>query len=136
MIKYGVTSIDSLTSDLLTWNTLYLSGRMHKPIRIIKDDARIRLTQQVNLASALRTALLILPPEFTERQLFEAITGFSYAGDPRMTLPGENRNKVHNIAESQRAQFRELYGRLAGGMPGVHWPEGKRIIEVCMSIVG
>ena len=56
-IKYGVTTVDNLCSDLLNWKSLYLSGRMHKPIRIIKDDARVRLTQQVNLTSAVRTAL-------------------------------------------------------------------------------
>ncbi|KAG8904451.1 Mitochondrial translocator assembly and maintenance protein 41 [Tulasnella sp. 403] len=128
-IKYGVTSIDNLTSDLLTWETLYLAGRMHKPIRIIKDDPRIRLTQQVNLASALRTALLTLPCDFTERQLFEAITSISYAGDPRMSLPAENRGKVQNIVAAQTAQFRELYWRLASGMPGVRWPTGTRVIE-------
>lgn len=82
------------------------------------------------MASALRAALLTLPPEFTERQLFEAIAGFSYAGDPRMALPAENRGKVHNIVEAQSSQFRELYRRLAIGMPGVHWPEGKRVMEV------
>ena len=58
-IKYGVTSVDNLCSDLLDWNTLYLAGRMHKPLRIIKDDARVRLTQQVNLVSAVRVALCI-----------------------------------------------------------------------------
>lgn len=128
-IKYGVTTVDTLTSDLLTWKTLYLSGRMHKPIRIIKDDPRIRLTQQVNLAHALRTALLVLPAEFTERQLFETITAFSYAGDPRMKLPAENRSKVRNIVSLQEEWFHELYWRLASGIPGVHWSPGKRIVE-------
>jgi hypothetical protein len=59
-IKYGVTTIDNLCSDLLNWSTLYLAGRMHKPLRIIKDDARVRLTQQVNLTSAARAALLTM----------------------------------------------------------------------------
>ncbi|KIO23244.1 hypothetical protein M407DRAFT_110956 [Tulasnella calospora MUT 4182] len=128
-IKYGVTTVDTLTSDLLTWKTLYFSGRMHKPIRIIKDDPRIRLTQQVNLAHALRTALLVLPAEFTERQLFETITEFSYAGDPRMKLPAENRSKVQNIVSLQEEWFHELYWKLASGIPGVHWSRGKRIVE-------
>ncbi len=51
---------------------------MHKPLRIIKDDARVRLTQQVNLTSAVRAALLTLPEEFTENELFERIAGISY----------------------------------------------------------
>jgi len=129
-IKYGVTTVDNLCSDLLSWNTLYLSGRMHKPIRIIKDDARVRLTQQVNLVSALRVALLTLPDEFDEKRLFERIAGFSYAGDPRMSVPGgENRGKVANIVSAQAPQFRELYQRLANGLPSVHWRVGSSTIE-------
>ncbi|KAF8967146.1 mitochondrial matrix Mmp37-domain-containing protein [Flammula alnicola] len=121
-IKYGVTTVDNLCSDLLNWNTLYLAGRMHKPLRIIKDDARVRLTQQVNLTSAVRAALLTLPEEFTETQLFERIAGISYSGDPRMLLPAENRGKVGNIVRKQGSQFKELYHRLVVGLPGVHWP--------------
>lgn len=120
-IKYGVTTVDNLCDDLLNWRTLYLAGRMHKPLRIIKDDARVRLTQQVNLVSALRSALLLLPEEFSERELFEKIAGISYSGDPRMVLPAENRGKVGNIVRKQEEQFKELYGRLVGGLPGVDW---------------
>ncbi|KAJ7069701.1 mitochondrial matrix Mmp37-domain-containing protein [Mycena amicta] len=121
-IKYGVTTIDKLCSDLLNWRTLYLAGRMHKPLRIIKDDARVRLTQQVNLTSAVRAALLTLPAEFSETQLFERIAGISYLGDPRMLLPAENRGKIVNIVRKQGPQFKELYHRLVVGLPGVHWP--------------
>lgn len=122
MIKYGVTSVDNLCNDLLNWRTLYLAGRMHKPLRIIKDDARVRLTQQVNLTSAVRAALLTLPDQFSETQLFEAIAAISYNGDPRMLLPAENRGKVGNIVRSQGEQFKELYQRLLVGLPGTHWP--------------
>ena len=121
MIKYGVTTVDNLCSDLLNWNTLYLAGRMHKPIRIIKDDPRVRLAQQVNLTSAIRAALLSLPEKFTETELFERIAGISYGGDIRMLLPAENRNKVGNIVQTQGPQFKELYYRLVTGLPGVHW---------------
>ncbi|KAH8114558.1 Mmp37-domain-containing protein [Phellopilus nigrolimitatus] len=132
-IKYGVTSIDNLCSDLLTWQSLYLAGRMHKPLRIIRDDARVRLTQQVNLTSALRTALLTLPPNFTETELFENITAISYNGDPRMILPAENRSKISNIVKNQSPQFKELYQRLAIGLPGVHWSSYSSKIEQDMS---
>ena len=121
MIKYGVTTVDNLCSDLLNWNTLYLAGRMHKPIRIIKDDPRVRLAQQVNLTSAIRAALLTLPEQFTETELFERIAGISYGGDIRMLLPVENRNKVGNIVQKQGPQFKELYYRLVTGLPGVQW---------------
>ncbi|TFK52422.1 Mmp37-domain-containing protein [Heliocybe sulcata] len=128
-IKYGVTTVDNLCSDLLNWRTLYLAGRMHKPIRIIKDDPRVRLTQQVNLVSAVRAALLTLPTEFSETQLFERIAAISYEGDPRMRLPAENRNKVANIVRKQSPQFKELYHRLVVGLPGVHWPSHASTIQ-------
>ena len=129
MIKYGVTTVDNLCADLLNWRTLYLAGRMHKPLRIIKDDARVRLTQQVNLTSAVRAALLTLPDEFSETQLFERIAGISYSGDPRMWLPAENRGKVTNIVRKQGPQFRELYHRLVVGLPGVHWPSHSATLQ-------
>jgi mitochondrial translocator assembly and maintenance protein 41 len=108
---------------------LYLAGRMHKPLRIIKDDARVRLTQQVNLTSAVRAALLTLPEEFSEADLFERITGISYSGDPRMLLPAENRGKVSAIVKKQSPQFKELYHRLVVGLPGVHWPASSSVIK-------
>ncbi|KAJ7780698.1 mitochondrial matrix Mmp37-domain-containing protein [Mycena maculata] len=128
-IKYGVTTVDNLCSDLLNWRSLYLAGRMHKPLRIIKDDARVRLTQQVNLTSAVRAALLTLPADFSETQLFERIAGISYLGDPRMMLPAENRSKVANIVRNQGPQFKELYHRLVVGLPGVHWPSHLSTIQ-------
>lgn len=116
-----MTTVDNLCSDLLNWRTLYLAGRMHKPLRIIKDDARVRLTQQVNLISAVRAALLTLPHTFSETELFTRIASISYVGDPRMWLPAENRSKVANMARYQGAQFRELYRRLVVALPGVDW---------------
>jgi mitochondrial translocator assembly and maintenance protein 41 len=52
------------------------------------------MNTQVNLTSAVRTALVTLPEKFDERQLFERIAGLSYAGDLRMSLPAESRGKV------------------------------------------
>jgi translocator assembly and maintenance protein 41 len=129
-IKYGVTTLDNLCSDLLNWRSLYLAGRMHKPIRIIKDDARVRLTQQVNLTSALRVALLSLPEKFEERELYEKMAAISYSGDPRMWLPTENRGKIANIVHAQTGQFRDLYRRLAIGLPGVRWQTHSSTITV------
>ncbi|POW19179.1 hypothetical protein PSHT_04992 [Puccinia striiformis] len=108
VIKYGVVSIDSLCNDLLDWNTLYLSGRMHKPTHILRDDPRVRLAQQVNLASAIRVSLL-LPETFNEESLYQTITGLSYTGDFRMNWGGENPKKVENIVERQIELFRILY---------------------------
>lgn len=111
IVKYGVISVDALCRDLLDWETLYISGRTQKPVRILQDDARVRLANQVNLASAMRTALLLLPEEFTEVQLFEEIAGLSYRGDFRMKV-GENPLKVRNIVSAQLEEFQSLYGGL------------------------
>lgn len=117
-LKYGVVSLDGLCRDLLDWETLYLAGRMQKPIHILRDDARVRLANQVNLASALRAALLTLPDRFTERDLYTSVAGLSYRGDFRMRL-GENPKKVENIVDAQLDHFRSLYGPLVRAFKNV-----------------
>jgi hypothetical protein len=105
--------VDDLCTDLLDWETLYVSGRMHKPVAMMQSDARVRLAQQVNLTSALRVALLLLPERFTEVELYTRIASLSYVGDFRMRVPGgENADKVRNIVLGQREQFRRLYAGL------------------------
>lgn len=37
MIKYGVITVDQLCKDLIEWETLYCSGRMHKPVRVFSS---------------------------------------------------------------------------------------------------
>ncbi|KXT14821.1 hypothetical protein AC579_4075 [Pseudocercospora musae] len=121
MIKYGVVNLDTLARDLSEWDTLYLAGRLQKPVKILRDDPRIRLANQVNLISALRTALLMLPEQFNERQLYERIAGLSYLGDPRMhsLIASEAPNKVSNIVGAQLPGFRQLYVPLIENLPNV-----------------
>lgn len=119
LIKYGVVNIDTLCRDLTEWDTLYLAGRLHKPVKILRDDARVRLANQINLLSALRTALLLLPEKFTERELYNTVAGISYLGDPRMTLPTENPQKVSNIVGNNLPNFRRLYNPLIENLPNV-----------------
>ncbi|EMD01173.1 hypothetical protein BAUCODRAFT_62313, partial [Baudoinia panamericana UAMH 10762] len=125
MIKYGVVNLDTLSRDLSEWNTLYLAGRLQKPVKILRDDPRIRLANQVNLISALRTALLMLPEKFSERQLYERIAGLSYTGDPRMNplFASENPNKISNIVGAQLPGFRQLYVPLIENLPNVHFSD-------------
>ncbi|GAO51974.1 Mmp37-domain-containing protein [Saitoella complicata NRRL Y-17804] len=118
MIKYGVVSIDDLCADLNGWETMYLAGRMQKPIKILRDEPRVRLANQINLISALRTALLLLPEKFTEKELYETIAGLSYMGDARMRV-AENPKKVQNIVSAQLPKFRELYGPLVENLPNL-----------------
>jgi translocator assembly and maintenance protein 41 len=119
LIKYGVVQLSTLEKDLTQWDTLYLAGRLHKPVKILRDDPKIRLANQMNLLSALRTALLLLPPNFTEEELYATIAGISYLGDPRMALPTENPRKVMNIVGNNMANFRRLYLPLIETLPNV-----------------
>ncbi|KAK4144555.1 mitochondrial matrix Mmp37-domain-containing protein [Dichotomopilus funicola] len=119
LVKYGVVQLSTLENDLTQWETLYLAGRLHKPVKILRDDPKIRLANQMNLLSALRTALLLLPPDFTEEELYGTIAGISYLGDPRMALPTENPRKVKNIVGNNMANFRRLYLPLIETLPNV-----------------
>lgn len=121
LIKYGVVSLDTLCTDLSEWSTLYTAGRLHKPVKILRDDPRVRLANQINLISALRTALLLLPPDFTEKELYGTIANISYMGDPRMVLPTEDPSKVANIVGNNVANFRRLYGPLIDNLPNVQF---------------
>ncbi|WEW54899.1 Mitochondrial translocator assembly and maintenance protein 41 [Emydomyces testavorans] len=119
LIKYGVVNIDTLCKDLSEWDTLYLAGRLHKPVKILRDHPKVRLANQMNLLSAVRVALLLLPPDFTESQLYSTIAGISYMGDPRMSFGSENLRKVNNIVSAQMANFRQLYAPLINTLPNV-----------------
>ncbi|KAH7353242.1 mitochondrial import protein MMP37 [Plectosphaerella cucumerina] len=120
-IKYGVVSLDNLCTDLSSWNNLYLAGRLQKPVKILRDHPRVRLANQVNLISAVRTALLLLPPRFTERELYATIAGLSYLGDPRMALPTESPSKVNDIVDNNMLSFRRLYSPLLSTLPNVNF---------------
>jgi mitochondrial translocator assembly and maintenance protein 41 len=117
-LKYGVVSIDTLLRDLADWDTLYLAGRLHKPVKILRDEPQVRFVNQANLISVLRASLLLLPEKFTEYDLYKMIAGISYMGDPRMTF-GENPNKVKNIVDNQFLNFRRLYSPLMDGLPNL-----------------
>ncbi|RHZ52888.1 hypothetical protein Glove_456g24 [Diversispora epigaea] len=118
VIKYGVISINKMCQDLLDWENLYISGRMQKPIKILRDDARVRLAQQVNLSGSLRTALLLLPKDFTEEQLYLTIAAISFKGDFRRFI-GENPNKIKNVVSTQINNFNLLYSSLIHALPNV-----------------
>ncbi|KAL8927793.1 MAG: hypothetical protein Q9208_002209 [Pyrenodesmia sp. 3 TL-2023] len=125
LIKYGVVNLDTLCRDLAEWDTLYLAGRLQKPVKILRDDPRVRLANQLNLISAVRTALLLLPSDFTEQDLYGTIAGLSYLGDPRMVLPAEDSNKVANIVKYQLPNFRRLYAPLIENLPNVAFRDSR-----------
>ncbi|KAJ5184387.1 Mitochondrial matrix Mmp37 [Penicillium cf. griseofulvum] len=119
MIKYGVVNLDTLSRDLTQWDTMYLAGRLQKPVKILRDHPKVRLANQMNLLSALRVALLLLPERFSEFELYSTIAGMSYMGDLRMALPAEDPSKVRNIVSGQMAHFRRLYAPLIDNLPNV-----------------
>lgn len=123
LIKYGVVTLETLKRDLREWDTLYLAGRLHKPVKILRDDPQVRMANQINLLSALRTALLLLPPKFNERELYSTIAGISYLGDPRMAFPTENPRKVTNIVGNNLQNFRQLYAPLIASLPNVEYDD-------------
>ena len=54
--------------DLLHWDDLYVAGRLHKPvIHILRGNLEVAQSISTNLDAALRLALLLLPPRFSER---------------------------------------------------------------------
>ncbi|THD00502.1 hypothetical protein EYZ11_000066 [Aspergillus tanneri] len=128
LIKYGVVNLDTLCQDLSQWDTLYLAGRLHKPVKILRDHPRVRLANQMNLLAAVRVALLLLPEQFSEFQLYSTIAAISYMGDIRMSLPAEDPRKVNNIVSGQMAHFRRLYAPLIENLPNVTFND-KRCIQ-------
>ncbi len=123
LIKYGVVSLDTLRTDLSEWSTMYVAGRLQKPVKILRQTADIQVANQINLISALRTALLLLPPTFTEQELYGTIAGLSYMGDPRMALPTEDPAKVQNIVGNNLPHFRRLYGPLIEDLPNLDFSD-------------
>jgi translocator assembly and maintenance protein 41 len=119
MIKYAVVNMQTLQRDLLDWDSLYLAGRLHKPVKILFEEPNIRVANQRNLLSAIRCSLLLLPETFTEKQLYSTITGLSYQGDPRMTYGSENPKKISNIVTHQFKNFRLLYHELITSLPNL-----------------
>lgn len=110
IIKYGTITRNNFLLDLKDWQWMYISGRLHKPVKILRqvNDNDISLALKENLKGAFNAALLSLPEEFTEQQLFMSIAGLSFAGDFRMII-GENKNKVRSIVGSNIEHFRHLY---------------------------
>lgn len=121
LVKYGVMSTAALLRDLTEWCSLYVAGRLHKPVAILQSVPEVNEALQGNLRGAAAVGASVcasrstkIGATFSERDLYMAITALSYTGDPRMIV-GENRNKVGNIVDAQHDLFADLYrGHFAG----------------------
>ncbi|KAF5908757.1 phosphatidate cytidylyltransferase, mitochondrial, partial [Clarias magur] len=120
LIKYGIISTDTLIDDLLHWKTMYIAGRLHKPVRVLvqKENAKLRAALVSNLKSAVIASFLMLPESFSEEELFLNIAGLSYSGDFRMLI-GEDKAKVSNIVKDNMEHFRILYNNILQECPQV-----------------
>mmetsp|Transcript_41880 Transcript_41880/g.133674 ORF Transcript_41880/g.133674 Transcript_41880/m.133674 type:complete len:211 (-) Transcript_41880:318-950(-) len=65
VIKYGVIGVGDLCRDLTLWETLYVGGRLHKPVLTLKEDERVSRANRTNVRAATATSLLLLPERFT-----------------------------------------------------------------------
>lgn len=112
-IKYGVIEQTDLQADLQDWRWFYTAGRLQKPTVTLKQSPALCKAQQQNIRAALSAALLLLPEQCTEDELYQTITKLSYLGDPRP----ENPDKVQNIVHAQRPQFRAMYANVLADAP-------------------
>lgn len=135
LIKYGVISVQSLIDDLLDWESLYVSGRLHKPVKMLmldSNESELNLAMATNLKSAVHASLLLLPEQFSEEDLYVTLAALSYNGDFRMMV-GEDRNKVYNIVRPNTDRFRRLYENILGNDEHLHWNRIGKKIEQCQS---
>ncbi|EGV63407.1 Mitochondrial translocator assembly and maintenance protein 41 [Yamadazyma tenuis] len=117
VIKYGIVSESTAIQDIVEWRNMFLAGRLQKPVRFIGGDGTLAKLNEYNLHSAMVVAVLLLnTSNFTKTALYETITSLSYLGDPRMSVGGENPNKVRNIVSKQYDRFDRIYGPVLNGL--------------------
>lgn len=127
LIKYGIIQEDRLKQDLKYWDTLYVAGRMQKPVAtLISSDEILELQEIYNLQYAMATSLLLMSEKdmFLSKtgsgantlsipiaDLYETISEISYMGDPRVVTGAEDPNKIAKLVKSkgQIERFHTLY---------------------------
>ena len=127
-IKYGVISKSTLITYLLQWDTLYVSGRLHKPVKlIVLPKSQDIHAVKYNLVSVIHAAFLLLPKSVKEEDLYKKIASLSYSGDFRMTF-GEDKGKVDKLVMPNIPYFREIYEAFLDN-PHIRWDRNTGMIE-------
>lgn len=114
-IKYGVVSLKELLNNLEVWGNLVISGRMHKPIRILENKSvmysdKITNAMNFNYKNALTIAFLLQNQSIIpEKDLYTTICSISFWGDIRMVLGLEKKDKIEGIIQKQQDLFTNIY---------------------------
>ena len=123
LVKYGVISVDRVVEDLTRWSSLYIAGRMQKPIRILQPSPDLTPHLAANLSSALTVACYLAPSsqqlqqpqpatdnrvQLSEVELYTLLTSLSYMGDVRMGI-AEDPMKIVRIVTGSYPHFQSLY---------------------------
>ncbi|XP_075248126.1 phosphatidate cytidylyltransferase, mitochondrial-like [Convolutriloba macropyga] len=138
MFKYGVVSSPVLERDLSTWDALYYSGRLHKPVSFIYppdtkylESSELNSLLNQNLKAAWNAAVLISSQNHRHdhsatssaslklRDVLVSICGLSYNGDFRMIF-GEDKQKVVRIVDSSWEPLCSLYEPFLKSDPFLH----------------
>lgn len=94
--------MDTLKQDLKNWNSLYLSGRLHKPVNTFITSRTVMESQEENLESAFNAALLLTSAKaFSVPELLRIICSLSYLGDIRLGF-AEDSKKVERIVHGTK----------------------------------
>lgn len=111
--KIGIINKNDLSKDLITWDNMYMAGRCQKPISTLKIRDKVKNEIIYNRLNALKIALLLNHNKtITEQELYETICSLSYIGDIRMTMHCENPDKIKNIVNGSKIEFREIYNEV------------------------
>ena len=123
--KYGVVGVKELVEDLTHWNHLFIAGRLQKPILDLDVSyyshtaVDIAEARRQNLKAAVAAAMIILPQNFSELDLYYIISSLSYAGDIRLLLGAENPKKLENMIYNSPKALMRFRNNFASTLEGI-----------------
>ena len=95
LIKYGVISEEALIRDLYDWDYLYMSGRLHKPVKIIKRTSKTQSDPTLKFNTINQTSNIINKEEEEAALNSESFTFESFNKSVDMALQTNLRNALH-----------------------------------------